>query len=108
AVVREVLLGAGGGLAEHLAAGAVVVDTSSADPLRTRELGAELRERGITLLDAPVTRPKHDFVNTRNVTIMVAGDDEAAIDRAMPLLEAMAERVFRVGGLGCGHAMKTL
>jgi 3-hydroxyisobutyrate dehydrogenase-like beta-hydroxyacid dehydrogenase len=39
---------------------------------------------------------------------MVAGDDEAAIDRVMPLLHAMAEQVFRAGPLGAGHAMKTL
>jgi 3-hydroxyisobutyrate dehydrogenase-like beta-hydroxyacid dehydrogenase len=38
---------------------------------------------------------------------MVAGDDDA-VDRVMPLLQAMAERVFRAGELGCGHAMKTL
>lgn len=107
-VVREVLLGADGGLAAHLPDGAIVVDTSSADPLHTRRLGAELLERGITLLDAPVTRPEHDFVDARNITIMVAGDDDAAIDAVWPVLEAMAHRVFRAGGLGCGHAMKTL
>jgi 3-hydroxyisobutyrate dehydrogenase-like beta-hydroxyacid dehydrogenase len=39
---------------------------------------------------------------------MVAGDDEDAIDRVMPLLQAMGEQVFRAGRLGSGHAMKTL
>jgi 3-hydroxyisobutyrate dehydrogenase-like beta-hydroxyacid dehydrogenase len=39
---------------------------------------------------------------------MVAGDDDAAIEKVMPLLEAMAEQVFRAGPLGSGHAMKTL
>jgi len=114
-VVRGVLLGDGkgngtgsGGIAAHLRPGTVVVDTSSADPLDTRALGAELARRDVVLLDAPVTRPIHDWVNTRNITIMVAGDDEAAVDRVLPLLEAMAERVFRVGRLGNGHAMKTL
>ena len=106
-VVRDVLLGEGG-LAGRLAPGTIVVDTSSSDPFGTRELGAELAEIGLVLLDAPVTRPEHDHVNTRRITFMVGGDDEAAVERVMPLLEAMAERVFRVGALGNGHATKTL
>lgn len=106
-VVGEVLLGTWGA-ARRLAPGTVIVDTSSSDPLRTRVLGGELAEMGLTLLDSPVTRPEPGGANTRRITFMVAGDDDAAIDRVIPLLEAMAERVFRVGGLGCGHAMKTL
>jgi len=39
---------------------------------------------------------------------MVGGDDPAAVDRALPVFEAMAEQVFRAGALGNGHAMKTL
>ncbi len=106
-VVREVLLGEGG-LAPRLAPGTIVVDTSSSDPLGTRELGAKLAEAGLVLLDAPVTRPVHDHLNTRRITFMVGGDDPAAVDRVMPLLEAMAERVVKVGALGNGHATKTL
>jgi 3-hydroxyisobutyrate dehydrogenase-like beta-hydroxyacid dehydrogenase len=106
-VVRDVLLGEQG-IARRLRRGTVIVDTSSSDPQRTRELGAELAEMGLTLLDSPVTRPEPGGTNTRRITFMVAGDDAEAIDRVVPLLEAMAERVFRVGGLGCGHAMKTL
>ncbi|MGH2895677.1 MAG: NAD(P)-dependent oxidoreductase, partial [Solirubrobacteraceae bacterium] len=67
----------------------------------------ELAARGLILLDSPVTRPEAVAEDTRQITFMVAGDDDA-IDRVMPLLEAMAERVFRAGPLGCGHAMKTL
>lgn len=107
-VVRQVLLEGDAPLAERLARGAVLVDSSSSDPYGTRELGAELRKHGITLLDAPVTRPEHDHVNTRRIVIMVGGDDPEAVERAVPVLEAMAERVFRVGALGNGHAMKAL
>ena len=106
-VVRDVLLGQDG-IARRLARGTVIVDTSSSDPRRTRVLGAELAEIGLILLDSPVTRPEPGGSNTRRITFMVAGDDPAAVDRVVPLLEAMAERVVRVGGLGCGHAMKTL
>jgi 3-hydroxyisobutyrate dehydrogenase-like beta-hydroxyacid dehydrogenase len=106
-VVRAVLLD-NGGLAGRLAPGTIVVDTSSSDPYGTRALGEELAERSLTLLDAPVTRPDHDKVNTRRIAFMVGGDDPGAVDRALPVLEAMAERVFRAGPLGHGHAMKAL
>jgi 3-hydroxyisobutyrate dehydrogenase-like beta-hydroxyacid dehydrogenase len=106
-VVRSVLLGESDGLVRRLSAGTIVVDASSSDPRGTRQLGAELATHGITLLDAPVTRPVHDHINTRRIVFMVGGD-EAAVDRVAPTLEAMAETVFRVGELGCGHAMKTL
>jgi 3-hydroxyisobutyrate dehydrogenase-like beta-hydroxyacid dehydrogenase len=106
-VVREALLG-DDGIASGLRPGTIIVDTSSSDPYGTRELGAELAGLGLVLLDSPVTRPEAVGENTRRITFMVAGDDDAAIDRVMPLLEAMAEQVFRAGRLGSGHAMKTL
>jgi 3-hydroxyisobutyrate dehydrogenase len=106
-VVRAVLLD-DSGLATRLAPGTIVVDTSSSDPYGTRALGEELAGRSLTLLDAPVTRPDHDKVNTRRIAFMVGGDDPEAIDRALPVLEAMGERVFRAGPLGHGHAMKAL
>jgi 3-hydroxyisobutyrate dehydrogenase-like beta-hydroxyacid dehydrogenase len=106
-VVRDVLLGEDG-IASRLRAGTIIVDTSSSDPYGTRRLGRELADRGLVLLDSPVTRPEAVGEDTRRITFMVAGDDAEAIDRVMPLLEAMGERVFRAGGLGCGHAIKTL
>ena len=42
------------------------------------------------------------------LTIMIGGDDPAAIERARPLLSTMGERLFDTGGLGSGHAMKAL
>ncbi len=104
-VVREVLLETGGGLASRLRPGSVVIDTSSSDPLGTRELGAELAELRIVLVDAPVTRPQP---GNERLTLMVGCDDEAALERVLPILSAMAENVFRAGPLGSGHAMKTL
>jgi 3-hydroxyisobutyrate dehydrogenase-like beta-hydroxyacid dehydrogenase len=105
-VVRDALFGEDR-IASHLEPGTIIVDTSSSDPYGTRELGGELAERGLVLLDSPVTRPEAVADDTRRITLMVGGDDDA-IDRVMPLLRAMAERVFRAGQLGCGHAMKTL
>ena len=106
-VVREVLLEWNGGLAGALAAGSVVVDMSSSDPPGTRELGTALTALGLVLVDAPVSGgvPKAEL---GTLAIMVGGDDEDAIARATPLLEALGERLFRTGPLGSGHAMKAL
>lgn len=104
--VREALLG-DGGLAESLAPGAVVVDMSSSAPLVTRETGTLLAGRGVALLDAPVSGgvPKAE---AGTLTIMVGGDDELGVERALPVLQALGERIVRTGVLGSGHAMKAL
>jgi 3-hydroxyisobutyrate dehydrogenase-like beta-hydroxyacid dehydrogenase len=106
-VVREVLLGEEG-IAGALAPGTVVIDTSSSDPLGTRELGAQLAGMGVHLVDAPVSQPELGGLRDGRITLMVGGDDEAALDRATPVLESMCTWLFRMGGLGAGHAMKTL
>lgn len=106
-VVREVVLGPEGA-ADVLASGAIVIDTSSSDPFGTRELGAELAGRGLTLLDAPVTMPEPGGAATARITIMLGGDDTDAMDRAEPVIRTMCNHLFRVGPLGAGHATKTL
>ena len=106
--VRQALFEAeGGALGKGLKPGAVVIDMSSADPVGTKALGAELKARGIALVDAPVSGGVPRAENG-TLAIMVGGDDEAAIARATPLLEIMGKQIFRTGPLGSGHAMKAL
>lgn len=95
-----------GSLAANLRPGSVVIDMSSAAPVGTRELGAALASRGIGLVDAPVSG---GIVGAEKGTlaIMIGGDPEA-IAKVRPVLEKMGNRLFEVGGLGCGHAMKCL
>lgn len=96
-----------GGIASALAPGSVVVDMSSASPLDTRELGPRLAERGIGLVDAPVSGGIKG-ADSGALTLMVGSDDEWAIERAQPVLEVLGTRQFRTGPLGSGHAMKAL
>jgi len=105
--VREVLLGSGP-LADRLRPGTVVIDTSSSDPTGTRKLGEELAERGIHLVDAGVSQRVLGGRESGQITFMVGGDDEAALKRAVAILELISAHVFEVGRLGAGHAMKTL
>jgi 3-hydroxyisobutyrate dehydrogenase len=107
--VAALVLGPSGsdGAVVGLRRGAIVVDMSSSDPLGTRELGGKLRERGITLIDAPVSGlvPR---AAAGTLTIMIGSDDEDSVATVTPLFQRLGERLIRVGSLGCGHAMKAL
>jgi 3-hydroxyisobutyrate dehydrogenase len=75
---------------------------SSADPVGTRKLGADLAECGIGLVDAPVSGlvPK---AKDGALAIMIGGDP-AYVAAVKPVLEKMGSRLLEVGTLGCGHA----
>ena len=95
------------GLAASLRRGALVIDMSSSDPVGTRELGPALAERGIVLVDAPVSGAVPRAI-TGTLAIMIGCNDPEVLERAKPVLLAMGERLFEVGSLGSGHAMKAL
>jgi 3-hydroxyisobutyrate dehydrogenase len=102
--VEAVLLG--DGLLEALEPPAILVDMGSSEPLRTRALAQRAAERGIEMLDAPVSGGVRGAVEG-TLTIMVGGSASAYEDcRAM--LEAMGGAVSHVGGPGAGHALKAL
>ena len=96
-----------GGAAAALRTGAVVVDMSSSNPIDTRALGPKLADLGVALVDAPVSGGIAR-ADSGELTLMVGGDDDAAIGRAEPVLEVLGARIFRTGQLGSGHAMKAL
>ncbi len=104
-VVHDALLGADG--ATHtLAAGALVIDMSSSAPMATQQLAGELSLKHVSLIDAPVSGGVRRAFDG-SLSIMVGGD-EAAITRALPLLEAMGNSIFSTGPVGSGHAVKAL
>jgi 3-hydroxyisobutyrate dehydrogenase len=103
-VVEQVLIHDGALAA--LRPGSVIVDMSSSEPLRTRELGAAAAERGVSFVDAPVSGGVGAAVKG-TLTIMVGGD-AAAVEVVRPVLEVMGSRVVAVGGIGAGHAVKAL
>lgn len=105
AVMRDALL-ADGAAASVLRTGAMVVDMGSSDPYLTRDVGAALRERGIRMVDAPVSGGVAK-ARSGELAIMAGG---AAEDVAFcePVLLNMGARLFHVGPLGAGQAMKAL
>jgi 3-hydroxyisobutyrate dehydrogenase/2-hydroxy-3-oxopropionate reductase len=92
------------GLAAGLREGAVVLETSTLAPSTVRELAPPVENRGATLLDTPVSGSVA-LVERGELTIMVGGDP-AALERARPVLDILAARVFRLGGQGAGSTMK--
>jgi 3-hydroxyisobutyrate dehydrogenase len=105
--VRHALLEAdGGALTKSLRPGSFVVDMSSSAPVGTRELGRELAARKIALVDAPVSGgvPR---AKDGTLAIMIGGE-ASAVAAVKPALAHMGTKLFEVGSLGCGHAMKAL
>jgi 3-hydroxyisobutyrate dehydrogenase len=106
-VVREAVLGWQGGIAAALPDGAVVLDMSSAEPVGTQKLAADLAGAGVRVVDAPVSGGIAR-AETGTLSLMVGGTDEEAFSLVKPVLEVMGAQIFRTGPLGSGHAMKAL
>ncbi|MGH3165222.1 MAG: NAD(P)-dependent oxidoreductase [Trebonia sp.] len=85
--------------------GAVVVDMSSSEPERTRQLAHFLREHGARLVDAPVSGGVKGAVSGR-LAVMVGGDDED-VRRVEDVLASLG-KIYRAGPVGAGHAVKAL
>jgi 3-hydroxyisobutyrate dehydrogenase len=92
-------------LLSQLEPGALVIDMSSSEPLRTRTLAKSLDESGFRMIDAPVSGGVSG-AEAGKLTIMVGGD-APDLDEARPCLEVLG-RVVHAGAVGAGHAIKAL
>lgn len=101
--VKEVILGENG-VIEGAKEGAVVIDMSSIAPLVSREISQVLEERGIEMLDAPVSGGEPKAVDG-TLSVMVGGKKEV-FDRCYPVMKAMAASVVRTGDIGAGNITK--
>jgi 3-hydroxyisobutyrate dehydrogenase len=103
--VESTLFGADGAAAA-LDSGALAIDMSTIAPTAARAIAERLSGSGIEFLEAPVSgsRPKAE---DGTLTIM-AGGARSAFDGALPLLEAMGERIVHVGPQGHGQLAKLL
>lgn len=104
-VVRQVALGVDG-LHETLVTGSVLLDCTSAQPWHTRETGAALARKGVSMVDAAVSGAQWG-AQAAELVFMVGGDGPD-VARVRPLLDLMGRAVFHLGALGAGHAMKCI
>jgi 3-hydroxyisobutyrate dehydrogenase-like beta-hydroxyacid dehydrogenase len=103
--VEHVLLGEDGA-ATAAADGTLFVDCSTIGPEATLSIGAQLADRHLHLIDAPVTGSS-PRAEDGTLTIMAGGSD-GDFERAQPVLEAMGKLIVHAGPLGHGQIVKLL
>jgi 3-hydroxyisobutyrate dehydrogenase len=101
--VRAAYLGDAGVVA-HAKAGAVLIDSSTIDVETARAVSKAAQEKGLAMLDAPVSGGVGG-AQAATLTFMVGGADDA-FARAKPILEAMGKTIVHAGGSGNGQAAK--
>jgi 3-hydroxyisobutyrate dehydrogenase-like beta-hydroxyacid dehydrogenase len=101
--VRAVALGPDG-IGSGLAPGGIYLDMSTIDPDASRAVAVEFHKSGAFMLDAPISGSPVT-VKAGQASVMVGGD-EAAFERAKPVLLAIGPKVTRIGGNGLACQMK--
>jgi 2-hydroxy-3-oxopropionate reductase len=101
--VRQAVLGPDGVL-QGARPGMILVDMSSIAPLASREIGAKAAEKGIPMLDAPVSGGEPKAI-AGTLAIMVGGPEET-FEQVKGLLSAMGSSATRVGDIGSGNVAK--
>jgi len=101
--VEAVVLGADG-VRAGARPGSLVIDTSTISPQAEREIAARLAERGVHLLDAPVSGGSEGAARG-TLSVMVGGSAEQ-VARAMPYLQAVGKTITHVGEQGAGQMVK--
>jgi 3-hydroxyisobutyrate dehydrogenase len=101
--VRQVTLGEAGAF-RALGKGAVFVDHTTDSASLARELDAAARQNGFGFLDAPVSGGQSGA--QQGVLSVMVGGDEAAFEKARPLIDCYARIVKRLGPAGSGQLAK--
>jgi 3-hydroxyisobutyrate dehydrogenase-like beta-hydroxyacid dehydrogenase len=94
------------GLLESMPKGAMVIDTSTAEPASSTRMREAFTARGVTFIDAPLARTPKEAEEGRLNTMVGASDADFA--RAKPILAAYCENVIHVGPAGHGHVLKLI
>jgi 3-hydroxyisobutyrate dehydrogenase-like beta-hydroxyacid dehydrogenase len=103
--VEAIALGEGG-LLENMKAGATYVDLSTNSPTTVRKVAAALAEKGIAMIDAPVSGGTTG-AEAGTLSIMVGGD-KAVFEKVTPFLGSMgsADKIYHCGDIGAGDVVK--
>jgi len=101
--VEQVIFGPKG-IIEGARSGAVVVDMSTISPVATRDMAKRLADKGIEMLDAPVSGGEAGAING-TLSIMVGGKPEV-FARVKPLFACMGRNIVHIGANGAGQVAK--
>ncbi|WP_445005463.1 NAD(P)-dependent oxidoreductase [Halomonas mongoliensis] len=92
------------GLLTLARAGSLIIDTSTSDPSESRQMAKRVMAAGLEWLDAPVSGGPSGAHSGQ--LGMLVGGKLATLERARPLLEALAAKITHVGAAGSGHVVK--
>lgn len=101
--VKEVVLGENG-VIDGAKSGAILIDMSSIAPLASKEVAARLLEKGVEMLDAPVSGGEPKAVDG-TISVMVGGKKEI-FDKCYDIMDSMAGSVVYTGDIGAGNTTK--
>ncbi len=101
--VEAVVFGAAG-IAAGIRAGSVYVDMSTIDPALSRRIAKQLDAGGVAALDAPVSGGEKGAIE--GTLSIMAGGDEAAFARVLPIFEVLGKSITRIGDAGAGQIAK--
>jgi 3-hydroxyisobutyrate dehydrogenase len=101
--VEAVILGEDG-VIHGAKSGALVIDMSTISPQATQAIAAKLAERGVQMLDAPVSGGSEGAA--RGTLCIMVGGDAKQVERAMPAFQAMGKTITHVGEHGAGQTVK--
>jgi 3-hydroxyisobutyrate dehydrogenase len=105
AASREVWLGSDGAL-DAAGKDAILIESSTVSPAWIADLAEAASQRGIDLLDAPVTGSRTQ-AEAGQLSFLVGGSG-AALERATPVLKAMSKEIIHLGSVGSGAKMKLI
>jgi 3-hydroxyisobutyrate dehydrogenase len=100
----EAVLLAENGVIHGAKSGALVIDMSTISPQATVAIAGRLAEKGIRMLDAPVSGGSEGAA--RGTLSIMVGGDAADVERAMPAFQAMGKTITHVGEQGAGQTVK--
>ncbi len=93
------------GVIEGLKSDSILIDMSTSSPVLTKEIAKRLSQKGIKMLDAPVSRTIGGAEEKWTLSIMVGGDAQV-LDECRDILETMATEIMHVRTNDMGHTMK--
>jgi len=103
--VEAILMG-DDGVIHGAAGGAIVVDMSTISPSATRRMASELSQKGVRMIDAPVSGGS-EGAQKGTLSIMIGGA-AGDVSAVMPVLEAMGKTISHVGPIGSGQVTKAI
>lgn len=101
--VEQVLLGEGG-VIHGARPGSLVIDMSTISPQATQRIAAQLAQRHVHMLDAPVSGGSEGAA--RGTLSIMVGGDVVQFERALPVLQTMGKTITHLGPIGAGQTTK--